>query len=340
MKKIFYTVILACLILSCERSNINDPIKEDKKSLSADLSNILSFESITEYIEAQKVVNSLSEVELKNYEESKGYKSFGRLCDEFYKSIDPEEFTSIEMVKAFVSSNRDYLQLIEDANGEFTLETVLSFNSNRYLLNGDKMFIIGEIVYKVFEEGTAMTNVVDIEMLKHLKEPGLLNKDNEYIHFIPNHPISMAKDAAYNCGMSANNPSTEDRDRTVIEISIDYLDSYDINGVPQTVFQNRVLVRPYKRTLGIWYWCSRTISCDVKVAVDVLLSSGVYDRSFHYISEPGKYDSKLEYVIDGGIVSWGYWTRYSDMHYGGYDAWGDTPSVEPPAQVQCNTDLF
>lgn len=28
------------------------------------------------------------------YEKSHGYKSFGRLCDEFYQNIDPEEFMS------------------------------------------------------------------------------------------------------------------------------------------------------------------------------------------------------------------------------------------------------
>lgn len=335
----FIVAFVTLFITSCSKEEVN------KISNSPESLNILSFKNVKEYSEAQKIVNSLNTKELKTYEESRGYKSFGRLCDEFYNNINPEEFKSIEEIKLFVAKNSEYLQLLEDENGEFTLETVLLNNSNRYFLNKDKMFKIDETVYKVFEKGVAMASITNIELLKNVNDPNIfLTQVDKSIHFMPandkSNSLAVTKDAAYNCGTTASRSITNGRDRTHIDMSIDYLDSYDINGLPQTVFQNRLLIRPYKKTLLVWYWCSRTISCDIKVAIDVLLSSNVYERSYYYYDEPGISDSKIEKNIDGGIVSWGYWARYTDMHYAGYDAWGDTPSTDPPALIQCNTDLF
>lgn len=53
------------------------------------------------------------------------------------------------------------------------------------------------------------------------------------------------------------------------------------------------LVRPYYKTLGIWYWCTRTLYANVKVAEDYYISPNWY-RIFDSYVNNGTLDSKLE----------------------------------------------
>ncbi len=325
-------------IQSCSKDEVINPSSEDEFP-----SDMISFDSPKEYSATLEKVISMSLDELKTYEDSKGYKSFGRKCDELYASINFDDFESFEELKAFVESNSEYLKLVEDEEGELVLETTLSSSPYRYFTNNDKLFRIMDKVYKVFEDGVVATSFDNIEKLKSLNvnKTSLLQSDENFrimpTRYESNISGAQLKDAPYNCGTHANARKTNGKNRTKIEISINYLDTYDINGFPMTIYENRVLIRPYKKTLGIWYWCSRTLSCDIKVAIDVNTTSG-WVRGFYYESESGKHDSKLEYIMSGGIVSMGYWARY-DMHYGGYDCWADSPSTDH-CHLECNKILF
>lgn len=93
---------------------------------------------------------------------------------------------------------------------------------------------------------------------------------------------------------------------------------------------------PYVPNGGVWYWCSRTLSCDLKIAVDINTNSGWIRKKFSKF-ELGKHDFKLEFEIDGGIVSMGYWSTY-DMHYGGLDCWAKSPATKE-AKIECNTSI-
>ncbi|HKK61471.1 MAG TPA: hypothetical protein VJ951_02855 [Bacteroidales bacterium] len=307
------------------------------------LNEIVNFDSQEDFSTTLEKVVGMSSEELKAYEASKGYKSFGRTCEEFYRGIDFDDFTSLEELKAFIEKNSEYLTLVEDEEGELVLETVLSRSPYRYFVNNDKLFRIKDEVYKVFGDGVISTNVSNIEVLKEMNSTSVTGLDvDEQIRVMASYRASkfsenQLKDAVYNCGRHAEARKTNKRDRTKIEISIDYLDTYDINNVPMTIYENRVLIRPYKRTLGVWYWCSRTLSCDIKVAIDHKTASG-WQRGFYYKSESGKHTSKLEYIMSGGVVSIGSWQRY-DMHYGGYDCWADSPSTSH-VHLECNTSLF
>ena len=55
--------------------------------------------------------------ELNAYEDSKGYKSFGRKSEQLYAGTDFEKFKSIDEIKAFVESNSEYLKIVEDGFG-------------------------------------------------------------------------------------------------------------------------------------------------------------------------------------------------------------------------------
>lgn len=147
--------------------------------------------------------------ERKTYEESEGYKSFGRQCMEIYNNINPEEFKSMEEIKSFVAANSEYLQLIEEENGDLTLEIALFRNPNRYLLNKDRMFQVGNRVYKAFEGATVSSEPKNTAILKDLGQNSLIpyEKNHEFqIDYIKNKELftGLAKNDEENCGVSAS----------------------------------------------------------------------------------------------------------------------------------------
>lgn len=333
---LLYSILCLFFAFSCSINENDELVKVKPKE------GMLSFKNIDEYKATVQKLSSLSVEELITYEKNNGYKSFGKKSERIYKNIDIENISSVDELKAYVEKNKDYLRLSKNEDGEYVYETVLDGNPFRYIINEDRLFIIGNSVYKVFEDGVVSTDIENIDKLQAAKSLSVSNMsidcDLSITPLTVKNICNGSKDSEYNCGTSATARATDDRDRTKIEISIGFLD-VEGNEVdpPMTIFENRIFIRPYKRTLGIWYWCSRTISCDLKIAVDYETSNG-WKRGFYFKSENGNYDSKLEYVIEGGIVSIGTFARYN-MHYAGYDCWADTPSTDR-AVLQCNTNLF
>ena len=340
MKKVLlrrgvFSILLAASIVSCKKENVS-PLNGNLSSKSQ----ILKFENQSELTERLNFVLSANLEELIQYEDSKNFKSFGRISDEIYNKSNIENLKSQDELMNFVNLNSDFVRVIKDEQNENVFETVLSSIPYRYLANIDQLFRVNNFVYKVYEDGLVATNVKNVSKLKSLNPKSLseLESSDEFRVMLFKREVKYTnKDVANNCGTYASSSSTNTNDRTKIEMGIGYYDFYDINNVPITALNNSVIVRPYKKTLGIWYYCTRTLSCDIKVAVDILKTTG-WDRTYHYKYEAGKSDSKLEYVLDGGVISVGVFARYN-MHYGGYKCWADSPSTSP-AFLNCNVHLF
>jgi len=130
---------------------------------------ILTFKTVDEFNETVQKVNSMKPEERIAWENSKGFKSFGTICDEFYKTIEPQNFKTIEDVNTFVASNSDKIQIYENKAGDKYCEVQEFDNSARYLMNEDRMFIVGDSVIKEFSEGRVSTNVANIDVLRKVK---------------------------------------------------------------------------------------------------------------------------------------------------------------------------
>lgn len=263
-------------IFSCTKNELTEVIQKQSSK------EIISFDNEKDYSATLTQILAMNLEELKEYEDNKGYKSFGRECDEIYQYAAQQDFQSLEEIQRLVSSHSECLEIVEDEQGELMLSTVHGSNPNRYLVKKteQKIFIISKLAYKIIEEGVIACNKDSIENLyevNSLNLNGYLNGENG-IRFMPtNIKVSknIEKDALYNCGSSAENTQTNGTNRTRLTIALSYWDTYDYpNGnVPMTVFKNSVLVKPQKKSL-VWIDATRTISCDIKVAVDKETTSG------------------------------------------------------------------
>ena len=316
---------IALFFSSCDKDEIAIP---QSNEISED---IVSFENFAEYNTAEENVLAMNSEELKNYEESLGYKSFGRASEEFYRNIEMDEFKSKEGIVSFVEKNSHYLQLIDDENGEFELETKFYNNPQRYFLNKNKMFEIGNSLYKLIEEGTIVCSSENIEMLKQIGDHNIdaFKKDTLNLKFIPNNieeNIGSLKDATYNCGTQETLRKTDGRDRLKVFLKVYIYGAY---------VKTKVLIRPYKKTWGVWYHCRRTIKANIKIATDYYVPYHGWQRAQYSYYNSGEKAYKLERTIGSEWIpddSYG-------KHIGGYSVWADTPSV-PALKKDRNSSIL
>lgn len=282
-------IMLLIAMGGCKKEQSDQDIQSfaqsEKKSASAKL---LRFENFTEFNACLDKVRAMTFDEKNKWEDSIGFYSFGRASDEFYLSLNTQEINPANL-EQLVKNNSDYLQLLKDENGEFTLESAFWDDARRRLINVDKMYQIGETVFKLFNFGVVSTHVQNIETLKQITEANYLNyrDDKRFEIGIQNvNTGKMLKDGAYNCGTWKEDRATNGNDRTYLRVGI-----FGENLDGGTYQWTQCLVRPYKKTLGIWYWCFRHISCDVRTATDYFIyyntsGSGYWERFQGNKTEP------------------------------------------------------
>ncbi|MHB9140337.1 MAG: hypothetical protein ACYC25_00490 [Paludibacter sp.] len=171
-KYVFAVLAITFALTSC--SNNEDALATVQNSKQ----DILTFKNNEEFQSTLQQVIMLNDSELIEWENSKGFKSFGITCDEFYASIDLKEFKSLDDVKNYVSIHSDLLEIYQNETGDNFLEVQEFKNPSRYLMNTSRMYIIGDLVYKQYDDGIATTNIANISKLKNTKDINLLINDN------------------------------------------------------------------------------------------------------------------------------------------------------------------
>ncbi len=277
--------------------------------------------------------------ELKKYEEARGYKSLSRASDEFYLSIDFEKFKSQKEILSLVQQNQEYFTLIEDENGEIEIESKLYDKPQRYFLNKDHIFGIGDSLIKVLDNDMVVSNISNLDLLNQINDDNIqgFKQYSEDLIFLSDYVDRDKKLKSGNCGKSHTARATRKRNRTKLKLELGTLD-HDTgypDYIPFTLANERVLIRPYKKTFGVWYWCSRTLMCEIKYTLDVKNQYGSWEG--FYLRETGKHTSVIDISVRSGMLSYGF---HLDMpvNYRGIDAWAKSPSTGY-ARIQCNTHL-
>ncbi|HNW51286.1 MAG TPA: hypothetical protein PKH79_09400 [Prolixibacteraceae bacterium] len=187
---------------------------------------------------------------LENFEYRMGFSSFGRISEELYRKIDLKTFKTTNEIKAFVQKNSNYLQFIEDDNGELELEIRFHNRADRYVQNKDNMYQIGETIYKVFNEGTVSSSIENLDLFyKKGNNLDSFKKDVKFSFRSREDDFFRLKSTASNCTPTEPFRSTNGDERLKVEIEVS-------TNYGQTEVTYHFLSRPYKRTLGIWFWVS------------------------------------------------------------------------------------
>lgn len=243
----FFMIMIILISISCEQDIHDAEIKNE----------LVKFESIQDYQNLKTQTVSMSPQQLDEFEKEKGFKSFGKKCDEFYNNIDISSFNSLEEIKQFVAKNSNYIQLIEDGNGEFELETKLYNRPDRYILNGDNMFQVGTSVYKVIDDCVVVGNEIDIETFYAYNDNLDSYVGNNKFSIIKNTGGTLEKSVTTNCGTGNTWRKTDGNKRLKVVTSVS-------NPYVNNTVTCHFIARSYKLAI-VWVWETRIMSADVSL---------------------------------------------------------------------------
>jgi rubredoxin len=295
----------------------------------------LHFKNLQDYYAQKCMLESYTLEERSEYERSNGYTSFGSVCDKKFGEIELDDLKSLSDVIDLVENNKDYFRLIKDNDGELTFEMALYNNPDRYLINVDRIYAVGNNVYKVLDDVTISTKFENLTELNEVNESNISKYYNRLDYSIVRRSISSPikdavtiKDGNYNCGDEFYDESQDGGERTKLWLNWLVVD----HGYGLFAIESGITIKPYTRILGIWFSCSRAVNCNISYATDLMVNlSGiwlprrVYYESFAQIGS-NITRSHLEYL--GSLSSASY-------HFAGYEGWEKTTTT-PTIYLTCN----
>jgi hypothetical protein len=131
-------------------------------------------------------VNSMNEEELRNHEEAMGFLSFGRAAEEIYFPIvnEIEESSSefgYDQAMEYVSAYPEYLELIINEESEYEFLIKYDFSPFSYIMNTDRMFQVGDNIYKVFSWVILEAELEKADLLHNVTEEDIAERAEEII---------------------------------------------------------------------------------------------------------------------------------------------------------------
>ncbi len=318
-----FTALLACFIFSCSEDDLltGEQIEPGKH---------LVFESYEDYKKAVNETAHMTPEQLNSWQQSLNFKSFAVEALNRYYSFDFEQVESRLDLDAFIEANSNYLQLVEQ-DGDFYLETKLYDQSDRFLVNHDGILQIGDKLHKVFETGRILADQDNYETLKMLAEQDFQrislaeNTSGEFQAF--KNESMVLNDKRAGCGTGLEDTKTTKRDRTKAELKLKW------NGWSSKLeYTMDLVVRPYKRIVGVWYHVERTITAEWRWSAWCKDRDGNYQSVGHSQPRITRFDYSIK--NDGN-------EDYSFLGEGNPDAYfydvyvyGDTPSTAA-AVISC-----
>lgn len=272
MKKVVISMLLASvLVFSC--SDKDEPLNEVSYSKP-----IKIFNSQAELDSTISATLAMNVDGLKSCDDKNGFNSFGRISDEFYESIVPENFKSVDDMLNFINENSEYIELIIDENGDSVVTTKYSNSIYRYVMNQDNLFQVNNIVHKVFNEGVVSTDVKNINKLVNSDKDDFLSFQDNPAFNVMITSSDVAFKGVSSCGTYASDFTRDGNNRIVIKIWAEAYYETDPLGNPWgSYLQFHYRTYAQKRTLGAWFGCKRTITA----VFDATLYCGSHSKRFY-----------------------------------------------------------
>ena len=182
------------------------PIKDLSLGSIKERNGMLVFQSIEHFFKATEDISRLNNLERLSFERNLKFNSFGTIADRFYDNIDFEKFKDDNTLRDFVSRNSNMLMLENkgelgdlstfDRIEEISILPADFFDTERWLMNKDKMYIIGNGIYKHFNDGMVVAtpanpnNNVNIEKLKNASLDSWKTFENNKDFFVYKYDIT------------------------------------------------------------------------------------------------------------------------------------------------------
>lgn len=197
----------------------------------------------------------MSEDDRRTYEIENNYKSLRTKVYEIYEQIDMENLTDKNELFIHVDNNPDYLEILMDMSGEQEYRPIYSDCSYSLIARENRMIIVGDKCLKVFDDGLIHAPIKYFNDLEtHNGKTVNSMPDNENFDVLKSDKNEIQTKS--NCGTYREREVTSGNNRT--RITIECYPSLMQGFVPYAKADG--LIRPLKRTLGVWFHAQRTIN--------------------------------------------------------------------------------
>jgi len=340
MKKLIYFktlfIFFAFIVTGCKKdNNFENKIQNNSNSFKSGLQ-ILTFNDYDELDKKMELLHMMNEDERRSNESNDGFKSLLTHVYETYEILNADRYDSTstelyEIAIKFQQKNAELFTIRDD--GDKDKEFHIHYSDNKYAIvaNIDRLFIVENMVFKVFDDGLVGTDKENIDLLNKISEISIKNvaaeKNILIIDF--NNEDNSGKTS---CHASENeNIRTNQRNRTKLTlVAKQFITS--INQNTAQVFRRVETwgkIKPQHRTAGIWFAARRTISGRIKYHVQYL--NGVtHNINVNETVNPNLSYSQTRFLHHSQPVN----TSASNIRFISIDSWGDTPST-PTATVVC-----
>ena len=290
-----FAIVLAAFVLlvGCKKEKTEEtPNASNEASVG-----MLQFQTSEDFF------NYLKNAEANN--EKDGFISFGKMTDDAYYSINPEEmFCSMEEVIDYVLEHRDLFQLILGSDGEYTIETRMYDHPFRNVANTDGIFQVGDTLYKIIEDGYVYTSLDKMDCLKQYADNGYRQNTSSLKFFtfkrdvknVQNRDYPFCPDQMYNEKVNGNNKIT---------LKISYVTDGPVNNLYKHGYE--YFAKPYHKSIG-WWGCNRTITANV---YELVLGEpgGIFDMSYPFpqivnLVQGGNHLSFSRFTNDYSNANW------------------------------------
>lgn len=324
MKKLIYgglfLATVGMVIVGCK--------KEDSNILNRSQKNTASFNSEEEFRTKLTELQGMSEENRRAYEKQSNLKSLFTQVFEIYEEIDMENLTDKEILYNHVEKNQDFLQIVKNIQGEMEFKPFYSDNPYSMIASENRMIIVGEKCIKVFDDGLVSAPISmfnELVAVNNKFTSDVLKKEGFEVTTIKFEDVSTKA----SCPTQAETRADNGRNRTLLRIGIN-LALVNTSSGQTWASHSWIEVRPYMKTLGIWYYAQRTISGNLTATIGYNDGNGMPQShtinrtiypSLSYVESINHYEP-----IPGNP---------SYVHFKKYSALGTTPSTGN-ATLTCN----
>jgi hypothetical protein len=264
----------------------------------------------------------MGENERREFEKKNNYKSLFTSVYEVYEGINFEKLKDRNELIQYVKVNSDKLDLISLGNGELEYKAIYADNPYSLIAGKNRMIIIGSRCVKIFDDGLISAPLSMFNDLNSVEGKNIssvsVKKGFEVVVFKFGNTSCKT-----NCGTEAEALSEDGRDRTRIRLVLTEVLVNTSSG--QTWSSNPWYeVRPFLKTLGVWFQAQRTISGGINSNFRYTNYSGA-TINVPFIRTIAPELSYVKIATTYTTTTDGYFPN--NLTFLNYNAWGDTPST-------------
>ena len=222
---------------------------------SADIPYYPSFDSLYSEI---GIANAYSNpLGLWKHQNDRGILSIGATSDLLYDNLDLDDFSNLNEIMIYYETHTDWLDTCHLEGDKVALFPKWFFSEFRYVANQNGMFAVGNNVFKIFKNGLAYVDALNVETLASLTENQLASADTSIVHYcIPISTHSHANHSNCQYEWTQRNFPTDLTDRIYIILKTSKI----LNNLTTTV-----QVYNLHKGLFVWFPSRHNLSMNAEV---------------------------------------------------------------------------